>query len=274
MAEFPSYAIVGRGRWAGVMQRILTGEGRRVAVIADVRQRRGESDSEYMGRLAADLNFSGAQIAWFCVPPGTHIPFLLRAALDVGVHVVVEKPWLCERGETEALAERARSRGLVVGIHYEFCLLDGVTAWRRDFSNAEKLEFGGRFLTSKVARRETSALDDLGSHLFSIWEYAAPRARVAEIECAYGVPDERRVWLTRGGELVSEVNFTANTEPIVQRFIAPFERAMTTGENFPFGLEFAMRVADASREWSERGKTGPGEAALPDTDAQRNGRVR
>jgi len=249
MAEFPSYAVVGRGRWAGVMHRILTGEGRSVSVTADARQRQGESDPEYMGRLAADLNFSGAQVAWICVPPGAHVPFLLRAALDAGVHAVVEKPWLCERGDTEALAERARSRGLVVGIHYEFCLLDGVTAWRREFANAEGLEFGGRFLTSKAARRETSALDDLGSHLFSIREYAAPRTRVAEIECAYGMPDERRVWLTRSGKVHAPINFTANTEPIVQRFIGLFERAVTAGESFPFGLEFAMRVADASREW-------------------------
>ena len=252
MAEALTYVVVGRGRWAGVMQRILTGEGRGVSVVADSRQRQGESDVEHVARIAADLKFSGAQVAWFCLPPGPHIPFLLRAALDVGLHVVVEKPWLCEGEATEALAERARSRGLVVGMHYEFCLLDGVTAWRRDFASAEGLEFGGRFLTSKAARRETSALDDLGSHLFSIREYAVPRARVAEIECAYGTTDERRVWLTRGGESVSAVDFTANTEPIIQRFIAQFERAMTTGESFPFGLEFAMRVADASREWVAR----------------------
>ncbi|MGA8232579.1 MAG: hypothetical protein WB795_13965 [Candidatus Acidiferrales bacterium] len=252
MAEGLTYTVVGRGRWAGVMQRILTGEGRRVSVVADARQRQGESDVEHMARIAADLKFSGAQVAWFCLPAGPHIASLLGAALDVGVHVVVEKPWLCEGDATEALAERARSRGLVVGIHYEFCLLDGVAAWRRDFANAEGLEFGARFLTSKAARRETSALDDLGSHLFSIREYAAPRARVVEIECAYGVTDERRVWLKCGGELVSAVDFTGNTEPIVQRFIAQFERAVTTGENFPFGLEFAMRVEDASREWSAR----------------------
>jgi predicted dehydrogenase len=254
MAEALRYAIVGRGRWAGVMQRILTGEGRGVSVVADARQRQGESDAEYMGRIAADLNFSGAQVAWLCLPPGPHIAFLLRAALDVGVHVVVEKPWLCERDATEALAERARSRGLVVGMHYEFCLLDGVAAWRRDFANGEGLELGARFLTSKAARRETAALDDLGSHLFSIREYAAPRARVVEIECAYGATDERRVWLTRGVEFVSAVDFTANTEPIVQRFIGQLERAVTAGENFPFGLEFAMRVADASREWSARAR--------------------
>jgi predicted dehydrogenase len=112
MAEFPSYAIVGRGRWAGVMREILTHEGRAVAMVADARQRKGESEAEYMGRLAADLNFSGAGVAWICVPPGPHILLMLRAALDVGVHVVVEKPWLCERQDTGPLVERARSLGL------------------------------------------------------------------------------------------------------------------------------------------------------------------
>ena len=252
MAEFPSYAIVGRGRWAGVMREILTHEGRAVAMVADARQRKGESEAEYMGRLAADLNFSGAGVAWICVPPGPHILLMLRAALDVGVHVVVEKPWLCERQDTGPLVERARSLGLAVGIHYEFCLLDGVAAWRRDFEGAEGLEFTGRFLTSKAARRETSALDDLGSHLFAIREYAVPQATVKEIECAYGMPDERRVWLTRARKVTSPINFTANTEPIIQRFIVLFERAVTTGERFPFDLEFAMRVADASRHWSAR----------------------
>ena len=199
------------------MHRILTDEGRTVSLIADARQRKGESAVEHMARLAADIKFSGAQIAWFCVPAGPHIPFLLRAALDVGVHVVVEKPWLCSREATEALAERARLRGLAVGIHYEFCLLDGVQGWRREFLSAEGLEFGGRFLTSKAARRETSALDDLGSHLFAIREYAAPRARVTEIECGYSMPVERRLWLTRGGKITSSVNFTMNSEPIVQQ---------------------------------------------------------
>src|SRR5580700_6455038 len=150
MAEALTYVVVGRGRWAGVMQRIITGEGRGVWVVADARQRTGEGEVEHVARIAADLKFSGAQVAWFCLPPGPHIAFLLRAALDVGLHVVVEKPWLCEGQATEALAERARSRGLVVGMHYEFCLLDGVTAWRRDFAGAEGLEFGGRFLTSKA----------------------------------------------------------------------------------------------------------------------------
>jgi hypothetical protein len=254
MPEAPSYAIVGRGRWAGVMHGILTQEGRAVSMVPDARQRKGGSDAEYVARLAADLKLSGPGVAWICVPSGPHILLMLRAALDVGVHVVVEKPWLCKREETEALAERARSLGLAVGIHYEFCLLDGVAAWRRNFESTEGLEFTGRFLTSKAARRETSALDDLGSHLFAIREYAAPRASVAEIECAYGMPDERRVWLTRAGKVTSPINFTANTEPIIQRFIALFERAVTTGENFPFDLEFAMRVADASRHWSARFK--------------------
>src|ERR1700722_7124794 len=116
MAETLTYVVVGQGRWAGVMQRVLTGEGRGVSVVPDARPRNGESDVEHVARIAADLKFSGAQVAWFCLKPGPHIALVLRAALDVGLHVVVEKPWLCDGQGTDELAERARARGVVGGI--------------------------------------------------------------------------------------------------------------------------------------------------------------
>jgi hypothetical protein len=254
MSEFPGYAIIGRGRWAKVMREILTGEGRKVSLVEESRQRWGESDADHMARLGAQLQATGAKIAWLCLPPGPHIPFLMQAALDAGLHAVVEKPWLCTHGATEMLAERASSFGLIAGIHYEFCLLDSVAAWHGHFENSEHLEFGARFLTSKPARHDTQPIDDLGSHLFSIREYAAPRAKVTEIECGYGMPDERRAWLARAGKVLSAANFTLNREPIIQRFIAQFEQSATASGNFPFDLEFAMRVADATREWTSQPK--------------------
>lgn len=133
MPATPSYVILGRGRWAGRMHSILTGEGRPVTSIGDTRQARNENRETYRVRLAEKLSASGAQIAWLCVLPGPHVAAMAGAGLDAGLHVVVEKPWLCSGPVTRSLAERARGAKRVVAIHYEYCLLDEVQKWRTQF---------------------------------------------------------------------------------------------------------------------------------------------
>ncbi len=110
MPELPSYAILGRGRWATIMQAILTAERRRVVLIEDTRWRNLESEANYESRLGAALAASGARIAWLCVPPGQHVPVILKAAITAGLHAVSEKPWLCSKAASESLVALAGER--------------------------------------------------------------------------------------------------------------------------------------------------------------------
>lgn len=225
---------------------ILVRERRQTLQIEDARRRTGERDAAYKSRLSESFRAAGAQIAWLCVPPESRVPLMLEAAMDAGLHVVVEKPWLCSRQLSAPLLVAARASHLVIGVHFEYCLLEAVEEWRRDFSQVTGLRFGGHFTLSRSQRLPISPLDDLGSHLMSIRAYAAPQSGVSEILCGYDLVDERRVWLESNGRQVTSINFLENREPIIQRFVSRFEKALD-GAEFPFDLDFALRVADDVR---------------------------
>jgi hypothetical protein len=239
-----AYAVLGRGYWAGRMQKILQDFGRRTVCIGESRRRMEESDSHYKQRLAGSFARSGAQIAWLCVTPGPHIPAILEAATDAGMHAVLEKPWMCPRSLTEPLILRAQSCRLRVAVHYELCFLEGVRCWRRDFSARSGLCFGGRFVLGRPNHTGMRPVDNLGCHLLSIREYAVPQAAVSEIRCADEGVAERRVWLESENVPLASLDFLANREPVIQRFVAAFEAALDAG-NFPFDLSFGLRVYEA-----------------------------
>lgn len=243
MTDGPSYAILGRGRWAGRMQSILTAENRRVAAIPETRRASEEADSTYRSRLAEAVRASDAQIAWLCVLPGSHVPLMIDAALDAGLHVVTEKPWQASQAVTSALVARAKSLHRCIAVHFEYCLLEEVERWRRDFHLGAGLRFGGRFYLSRPDHTRMSAMDNLGSHLLAIRAYAAPKSALQEIRCGYEQPDERSVWLEKRNTRVALIDLLANKEPIIQRFIARVEASLE-GASFPLDLEFASRVAN------------------------------
>ena len=257
MAEAPTYAILGRGRWAKRMRGILDGDGRRVVTVEETRQQTSESDAEYRSRLTRSLETSSAQVAWLCVSPSAHIPLMVEAAIAAGMHSVVEKPWQCSRVRSESLSALALGRNRLVAIHTQFCLLTEVEAWHRDFRDATGLHFGGRFAVDHPGHLGIPALDDLGSHLLAIRAYAAPQSIIAEIQCGYDLPAERRVWIETRDTKTKAIDFLGSKEPVIQRYIRKLEAAIA-GADFPFDLAFASRVADdlAALKASGSGKSG------------------
>jgi predicted dehydrogenase len=242
MADGPSYVILGRGRWAARMQSILAAENRRVASISETRRATGETDTAYRSRLTKAMTGSNAQIAWLCVLLGHHVPVMIEAALDAGLHLIVEKPWQGSQRVTSALVARAKSLRRLIAVHFEYCLLEEVERWRRDFHPGTGLRFGGHFLLSRPDHTGMSAMDNLGSHLLAILAYTVPQSAIQEIRCGYEQPDERCVWLERRNTRAAFIDLLANKEPIIQRFIAKVE-ALLEGADFPLDLEFALRVA-------------------------------
>jgi hypothetical protein len=243
MPDGPSYVILGKGRWAGRMQSILAAENRSVGSITQTRRASGESDTAYRSRLAEAMRTSNAQIAWLSVLPGPHVPLMIDAALDAGLHIIAEKPWQGSQRLTSSLAARAKSLHRLIAIHFEYCLLEEVERWRRDFHSGTGLRFGGRFFLSRPDHTGMSAMDNLGSHLLAIRAYAAPNSALQEVRCGYEQPDERSVWLQKGSTRVAFINLLENKERIIQRFIAKAEASLE-GADFPFDLNFGSRVAN------------------------------
>jgi predicted dehydrogenase len=243
----PEYVIVGRGNWALRMHKILAGENRNTVSIEEAREQPLEGGAAYEARLREQFSASKTQIAWLCVPPGPHVTRMTRAALLAGLHVVAEKPWFGSPEETAALGLLASEKKRIAAVHYQYCLLDEVAAWRARFYGDRSLVFGGRFHHSRPSHAGISALDNLGTHLLSIREWAAPGSRIGSVDCAYGRPDQRVVWLERDGTRVASIDLLASQQPIVQRFIAKMEQALESAA-FPFDLQFAMRVSAAAAD--------------------------
>jgi hypothetical protein len=224
------------------MRPIISGEGRSVAVMDETRRRTSESESDYVERLAVEMKASGARVAWLCVTPGHHVSLMIQAAIEAGLHVIVEKPWYGSREETETLQSLARAKGCVVAIHFEYLVLEEVRRWREDVYPGAGFRLGGRFLLSRSDQSGIPAIDNLGCHLLAIREYAVPSSEVSAIRCDYELPDERLVWIDKGEQRVSTIDLFSHGQPIIQRFMKKVEAALD-GAAFPFDLDFALRVA-------------------------------
>ncbi|HZS53039.1 MAG TPA: Gfo/Idh/MocA family oxidoreductase [Bryobacteraceae bacterium] len=243
MPERPAYAVVGRGNWAGRMSSLLKDESCRVTNIPDARIKPNESDANYIDRLASAFRASHAAIAWLCVVPGPHVSSMISAAIDAGMHAIIEKPWLGSAREAETLTQLAVAHGVLLGVHFEYCLLNEIQDWRRRFNGGPGLRFNGRFAISRASRLDIPAMLNLGVHLFAIRKYAVPEAEIGEISTAYESDDERRVWIE-----TESVEFTHNRQPIIERFLRLFEDA-TEGAEFPFGIDFARRVSEEAAKY-------------------------
>lgn len=243
MAETAAYVILGRGRWAKKMRPILAAEGRTVSAIEETRQRPSENTPSYVARLAEAMKASRAQIAWLCVSPGPHVSLMTQAALDAGLHVIVEKPWYGSAEDTERLQALANARRRVLAIHFEYLVHRKVGNWREGFYPGAGLHFGGRLFLSRPDHIGIQAMDNLGCHLLAIREFAAPASEIGELQCAYERADERLVWLEQNGQRVAEINLLKSSERIIQEFLKKVEAALD-GASFPFDLDFALRVAN------------------------------
>jgi hypothetical protein len=242
-----AYAIVGQGRWGTRIHGMLGGEGKRVRFVPGTRQGADENADDYSSRMAEGFLRSGAQVAWLCVPPGRHVVLLIRAAIAAGLHLIVEKPWIYSSAETEALLDAARRANVQTAVDFEYCFLDEVGKWREEFFERADLRFGGKFHVAAADHAGIPALQNLGSHLLAMREFAAPRSLVSGVSCAYEAVNERKVWLEAGsGVRVAEIDFFGSKEPIVQRFLARFEASVQGREDasFPFDFSFGGRVKE------------------------------
>jgi Oxidoreductase family, NAD-binding Rossmann fold len=243
MNNKPAYLVVGQGRWGSRMHTMLEHEGRRANFATNMRRTIGESDLAYESRMAGSFKASGAHIAWLCVPPGPHVPPMVRAAISAGLHVLVEKPWIYSQGETSALLHAAHGAKRVTGVHFEYCLLSHVENWRTEHHERHDLSFGGTFNVGAGDHLGISATQNLGSHLLAIHAYAVPHSKISSIQCAYQAPNQRRVWLEAARERIAEIDFLGSPEPIIQRFVAGFENSLE-GIPFPLDFSFALRVKE------------------------------
>lgn len=251
MLSGPKYVVAGAGRWGARMGAMLESEGRFGGFCPSVRRGPWESIGAYEARMAEVIAATEAQVVWLCVRPGGHVPALIRAAIAAGMHVMAEKPWVYSKEETSSLSAIATAAEVSTGVHFEYCLLEQVEDWRREFHERTDLKFGGVFEVSVADRLGIPALWNLGSHVLAMQEYAVPRSEVSTIRCGYETKDQRRVWL-EGENRDAEIDFLGSKEPIIQRYLQRFEESLD-GAEFPFDFAFAARVKEKIETQSQNG---------------------
>jgi hypothetical protein len=125
-------------------------------------------------------------------------------------------------------------------------MLSEIENWRRKYEQENGLEFGGVFNVHAGDHLGISAMQNLGSHLVAMREYAVPQSVLSEIRCGYELADQRMVWLDSDKKRVASIDFLSSKERIVQRFLARFENGLE-GKPFPFDFAFAQRVNENLR---------------------------
>jgi Oxidoreductase family, NAD-binding Rossmann fold len=238
MAGAPQYTILGSGRWAGVLSDVLSRMERRATQMLSIRILAGEDDDSYRSRLGHEFA-RAADTVWIAVPPGPHSVLMVEAALDVGRHVIVEKPWPGSEDDSSRLEARARSLGLGCAVHYQYPFLDAVQALRERIGDGAGHVFSGRFNISRASRNDIPAALNLGSHLVAIWRVAFPGSILGDLVVGYERDDSRLIRLD-GSRASKVVDFTHNAEPIIQRFIAAFE----SGNPGLIGPEIASQIGE------------------------------
>jgi predicted dehydrogenase len=138
-------------------------------------------------RLAAGLAFDDlstclgqceVDVVHVCTPPGTHGP-LVHAALERGIHVLVEKPLAPSADETRGILEAARKAGVSVNPVHQFPFQAGVRrilARRAELGDLVRVAFrtssaGGRGLG---AAERNALLTEILPHPCSLFHRLAP----------------------------------------------------------------------------------------------------
>ncbi|MFM7132619.1 MAG: Gfo/Idh/MocA family protein, partial [bacterium] len=143
----------------------------------------------------ATLSDPGADAVIIATPTKTHYA-LVKAALDAGKHVLVEKPLTLDVGESTELVELAHQKGLILAVGHVFLFNKGVQVVGELIRSGELGSINYIFATRTNLgpfRTDCNALWDLASHDLSIinhWLEANPVSVTARGQAFLNPPIE------------------------------------------------------------------------------------
>lgn len=233
---------------------MLRSIGKTPIILETTRRHPREPLERYTQRLASEIQQSRSQAVWLCIPPGQHTEQVVTTVLECKKHLMIEKPWLGSIGNATAIAHKARKLGLIAGMNFEYCLLDGVKRWTENSVDGYSgYSFSGAFSIKKQSRHDIDPIQNLGCHLVAIQRWAADGAAISTLECTEGLESARHVALTSPSGATDLIDFSENKEPILQRTAQMLEASTLTGQ-FRMDMDFAASV---SRRLEDYRKTPP-----------------
>lgn len=195
-------AVIGAGHWGpNLIRNFDSAASSRVVWVVDRdADRRAQVAERFpLARVGADAAeaFADPEVDAVVVatPTSTHYE-LVRAALDAGKHVLVEKPITTDPAEGEALCEMAEAAGLTLMVGHVFIYNPGVQQVRRliDEGQLGDIYYVAMQRTNLgPIRMDVNAAWDLASHDLSIANYWL-QAEPLSVSALGGV------WINRGIE--------------------------------------------------------------------------
>jgi predicted dehydrogenase len=224
------FAVIGAGYWGpNLVRTALATPGLQLEWLCDLDVERATAvlgprtrvrATESFDEVLVDRSVSAIAIA---TPADTHFN-LVRAALEAGKHVLVEKPLTSCVAEGEKLAELARRSGLVLMCDHTYCYTPAVQRIRELIAGGQIGEV--QFIDSVrinlgLVQPDVDVLWDLAPHDLSIMDFVLP-ADVVPVAVAAHTGDPigagracvayLSVWLSNGALAHVHVNWLSPTK--------------------------------------------------------------
>lgn len=250
-----NFGVIGRGQWGSRIAKILQDCSFDIKVLDISRRGPEESKLIYQERITDLLEKHSQNLIaiWVAVPPGDQ-EVLVRSALGLRKNVVVEKPWMVSREETEALISLSRRCGRQVALHHQYTFLEALTNLHSRIDPMDQdAVFSGQFTTSKPDRLAIPALYNFGSHLLAVKCLLFPGAQIGALRVGYNEVDRRWVSIDWASHQFS-LDFTDHREPLIQRYIEAFEQHIASDQEFPMNLRLGLKVNEELKAIENRGR--------------------
>ncbi|MBS4067195.1 MAG: Gfo/Idh/MocA family oxidoreductase [Sulfurimonas sp.] len=237
------FAILGAGRWGKIVAQAVHRIGHLAEILTGLRLAPGQNWNDYQMEWRRRLEGADVDIVWIATPPGNHIVPLCHACLDVGINVIIEKPWMGKRDDMISIVSKATAKGLLVAVNYQYLFLDFIESARsRWVSGADdKNRIDIRFTIDRPPRSPLSAIYNLGAHLFAIKMMLDENAEISGMSVGYYMENARQIVISNA-ECSETFDFTENSEPILERFVQQYVRAINGDDVWVPSLYFSQRV--------------------------------
>jgi predicted dehydrogenase len=223
-------AVIGAGYWGpNLVRTALATPAIRMRWLCDLEVERAKTTlgpyaavraTDSYDTVLADPAVTAVAIA---TPAGTHFE-LVRAALEAGKHVLVEKPLTPSVAEGQKLAELARRAGLVLMCDHTYCYTPAVQRIRElirggqigdvQFVDSVRINLG-------LVQPDVDVLWDLAPHDLSILDFVLPEdVRPVAVAAHTGDPIRAgraclaylSIWLSNGALAHAHVNWLSPTK--------------------------------------------------------------
>lgn len=176
--------VIGCGYWGpNLIRNFVMNDSTEVRIVADIRPERLRVVNKVFPAIRTTtspeelLAEDGLDLVAIATPPRTHYA-LVKAALERGRHVLVEKPMVTSSQEAEELVGLAERKGLVIFVDHTFLFTGAVRKLKEMIDEGELGEiryYDSRRLNLGIHQGDVSVVWDIGVHDVSILQHLLGR---------------------------------------------------------------------------------------------------